>query len=573
MLSFMRLWTFYHEARSSMLSLVEDQPTVTESSSNHDSSQNPRVYLEGIGGSGGDQVNLTCDSPLSGGHTSDRAKGSLNLEALYALCTTLSNRVLPLETVKDAQAKEILTLKARITMLEKRTLPNDQLDSFFLKPIEGYQPSVNEAGSINMYEEEEEKVKEPREELRRNWNDLTTLYLEVDEKQLELNHIRNLVLLSMITEEKQIPKLKELPSNLEYAFLNGKPEFLVIISSLLSKQEKMSLLQVLAKHKAALAWKVSHIKGISPLLSKQKILMEDNYTPVVQPQRRLNPKVQDVVKDEIMKLLDARLIYSISDRPWITPIYVVPKKDDENPILTLGDYSKPSHEGYKNTIEILEGNNVVRLRSDTIRGSYDTQYCMENPKQAFVDYASLRIDKAGGIRIQQIEEPKQTLEYEFQDLHLNLPVLEVLTHAPIYNAMLDKYVESLELGSCVKIILLYLFKKLNIELLEETSHIFGLADGTKSYPVGIVKDVEVHIGRLKLLNDFYVIYMEKDPETPLLVGQVFLETANAVIDYRKAKIVVGKGIIRSVFGVKGVDLGEEDAPYWTTLGKRKSYKP
>ncbi|GJV56969.1 MAK10-like protein [Tanacetum coccineum] len=101
-----------------------------------------------------------------------------------------------------------------------------------------------------------------------------------------------------------------------------------------------------------------------------------------------------------------------------------------------------------------------------------------------------------------------------------------------------------DLGSCVNIIPLYLFKKLNIGLLEETDHIFGLADGTKSYPVGIVKDVEVHIGKLKLLNDFYVIDMKKDPETPLLV-----------------------------FKVKGVDLGEEEAPYWTTLGKRESYKP
>ncbi|GJY08961.1 MAK10-like protein [Tanacetum coccineum] len=69
--------------------------------------------------------------------------------------------------------------------------------------------------------------------------------------------------------------------------------------------------------------------------------------------------------------------------------------------------------------------------------------------------------------------------------------------------------------SCVNIILLYLFKKLNIGLLEETDHIFGLADGIKSYPVGIVKDVEVHIGKLKLLNDFYVLDMKKDPETPL----------------------------------------------------------
>ncbi|GJW77137.1 hypothetical protein Tco_0138819 [Tanacetum coccineum] len=40
---------------------------------------------------------------------------------------------------------------------------------------------------------------------------------------------------------------------------------------------------------------------------------------------------------------------------------------DESPICNLGDYSKPSHEGYRNTIELLVGNNVVPLRSDTIR--------------------------------------------------------------------------------------------------------------------------------------------------------------------------------------------------------------
>ncbi|GJZ41672.1 MAK10-like protein [Tanacetum coccineum] len=118
-----------------------------------------------------------------------------------------------------------------------------------------------------------------------------------------------------------------------------------------------------------------------------------------------------------------------------------------------------------------------------------------------------------------------------------------------------------DLGSCVNIIPLYLFKKLNIGLWEKTDHIFGLADGTKSYPVGIVKDVEVRIGKLKPLNDFYVIDMKKDPETPLLVGRGFLATANTVIDCRMAKIVVGKGITRSVFGVKGVNLGEEEAPY------------
>nr|GEV20885.1 hypothetical protein [Tanacetum cinerariifolium] len=99
-----------------------------------------------------------------------------------------------------------------------------------------------------------------------------------------------------------------------------------------------------------------------------------------------------------------------------------------------------------------------------------------------------------------------------------------------------------DLGSCVNIIPLYLFKNINMGLLEETNHIFGLADGTKSYLVRIVKDVEVHIGKLKLLNDFYVIDMKKDPETPFLVGRGFIATANAVIDCRKAKIAVGEGI-------------------------------
>ncbi|GJT60346.1 MAK10-like protein [Tanacetum coccineum] len=199
-----------------------------------------------------------------------------------------------------------------------------------------------------------------------------------------------------------------------------------------------------------------------------------------------------------------------------------------------------------------------------------------------------------GIGTEQLDRHEPTIKDEFQDLHLNLPVLEVLAHALIYNSILDKYVKSLEpdknglafvqgkvsakmedpglftlpcrlgdskpfdtladLGSCVNIIPLYLFKKLNIGLLEETDHIFGLADGTKSYPVRIVKDVEVHIGKLKLLNDFYVIDMKKDPETPLLVGRGFLATANAVIDCRMAKIAVGEGITMSVFDVKVVNL-------------------
>ncbi|GJR28166.1 MAK10-like protein [Tanacetum coccineum] len=218
--------------------------------------------------------------------------------------------------------------------------------------------------------------------------------------------------------------------------------------------------------------------------------------------------------------------------------------------------------------------NKITSSCEICYGPHDTQYCMEKPEQAFVEYASSHTDEAGdrmagslpsdtvknlklntssvsiGIGTKQTEEPKSTLEDEFQDLHLNLPILEVLAHALIYNVMLDKYVESLELGKNGSA-----FVQEEVSAKMEDPRLFtlpcrlgdskpfntladlgSLADGTKSYPVGIVKDVEVRIGKLKLLNDFYVIDMKKDPKTPLLVGRGFLATANVVIDYRKTKI-------------------------------------
>ncbi|GJZ87562.1 DNA-directed DNA polymerase [Tanacetum coccineum] len=116
-------------------------------------------------------------------------------------------------------------------------------------------------------------------------------------------------------DEKK-PELKFFPQHSEYAYLHGDKSFPIIISFELSKKEKISLLQVLERQKGAIAWKMLDIKGISLSYCTHKILMEDDYKLVIQPQRRLNPKVQDVVKNEIVKLLDSRLIYPISDSSW-----------------------------------------------------------------------------------------------------------------------------------------------------------------------------------------------------------------------------------------------------------------
>ena len=83
---------------------------------------------------------------------------------------------------------------------------------------------------------------------------------------------------------------------------------------------------VLRAHMHAIYWKLVDIKGIDPSYCTHRILMEDEFKPVVQPQRRLNPNMQEVVKKEVLKLLDAGLIYPISDSAWVSPTQVVPKK-------------------------------------------------------------------------------------------------------------------------------------------------------------------------------------------------------------------------------------------------------
>ncbi|GKE11136.1 reverse transcriptase domain-containing protein [Tanacetum coccineum] len=121
-------------------------------------------------------------------------------------------------------------------------------------------------------------------------------------------------------------EMKPLPKHLEYAFLEENSLLPVVISALLEQNEKERLVSVLKNHKEAFAWKTSDIPGISPSFCKHKINFEDDVKPVIQRQRRLNPNMKEVVKKEIIKLLDAGIIYAIEDSPWVSPVHCVPKK-------------------------------------------------------------------------------------------------------------------------------------------------------------------------------------------------------------------------------------------------------
>ncbi|GKA76797.1 reverse transcriptase domain-containing protein [Tanacetum coccineum] len=118
-------------------------------------------------------------------------------------------------------------------------------------------------------------------------NDPSSPLLPKEIKAVELKNEK-----SSVNEPPEL-ELKDLPSHLEYAFLEGTDKLPVIIAKNLKDEEKERLIKVLKSHKQAIAWKLSDIK---------------------------------VIKKEVIKLLDAGLIYPISDSPWVSPVHCVPKK-------------------------------------------------------------------------------------------------------------------------------------------------------------------------------------------------------------------------------------------------------
>nr|GEX72162.1 ribonuclease H-like domain-containing protein [Tanacetum cinerariifolium] len=286
---------------------------------------------------------------------------------------------------------------------------------------------------------------------------------------------------------------------------------------------------------------------------------------------------------------------------------------DVNHIRTLGDYSKPSHEGYRNTIELPEGNNVdpspharilllvsllnsfhreglqnfamTSLCSNNIKenlflnGPHDTHYCMKNPEQAFVEYASSHTDEAGGsmsnfMASQDARLSKFEADFKHQQSEMTNKIDTVL------KAITDRIAGALPSDTVKN-------PKLNVN---STTSVFLLVLTVQwipnaHLPLPLQSTLSDHALRknyqrcrcphrkAETVKRFLRNQYKEGPRNPLLVGRGFLATANEFIDCRKAKITVGEGITRSVFEVKGIDLEEKEAPYWTTLAKRESYKP
>ncbi|XP_020250475.1 uncharacterized protein LOC109827866 [Asparagus officinalis] len=134
--------------------------------------------------------------------------------------------------------------------------------------------------------------------------------------------------LEQVCEGKTAPKveLKPLPSSLRYEFLDANGEYPVIVNADLSHQEVEKLLKVLRLHRDAIGYYIDDIKGINLSICMHRILLEEGYKTSIEHQRRINPNMKEVVRKEVLKLLDAGIIYPISNSEWVSPVQVVPKK-------------------------------------------------------------------------------------------------------------------------------------------------------------------------------------------------------------------------------------------------------
>ena len=134
--------------------------------------------------------------------------------------------------------------------------------------------------------------------------------------------------LGVLPPPKEDPsfELKPLPDDMKYAYLDEKNMYPVIISANLSGEEERKLLEVLRAHRPAIGYSLDDLKGISPALCMHKINLEEDAKPVVDYQHCLHPKMKEVVRKEVIKLIEAGIIYPIADSKWVSPVHCVPKK-------------------------------------------------------------------------------------------------------------------------------------------------------------------------------------------------------------------------------------------------------
>ena len=156
------------------------------------------------------------------------------------------------------------------------------------------------------------------------------------------------------------------------------------IGTHLDSSQEEKLIQLLRKYQKSFAWDYTDMHGIHPETCTHHIYTDSNIKPVRQPQRRMDPMLQDIVRDELKKLLKVNFIYPTSDSQWVSPLVVVPKKNGKWRICVdyreLNKATKKDHFPLPFIYQVLDGLAGKKFFSflDGFSGYNQIQICPEN---------------------------------------------------------------------------------------------------------------------------------------------------------------------------------------------------
>ncbi|KAK8492616.1 hypothetical protein V6N11_030838 [Hibiscus sabdariffa] len=245
-----------------------------------------------------------------------------------------SINVMPLSVYKTLSVDPLKETRITVQLADRSTVyPEGVLENVLVQAMR-YPEDIENVNYVEMFDPIIDEFVETNfvDESCRDYDDSDDEFREFEPSYLvnsalseELCMSNKTKLLPSVLQAPQI-ELKELPKHLKYVFLGDDETLPVIVSNKLSAEEEKELVCVLRKHKEAIGWTVADIKGLNPSTCIHRIKVIEDAKPSREGQRRLNPPMMEVVKKEIQKLLDADIIYLISDSDWVSPIHVVSKK-------------------------------------------------------------------------------------------------------------------------------------------------------------------------------------------------------------------------------------------------------
>ncbi|GJV45355.1 reverse transcriptase domain-containing protein [Tanacetum coccineum] len=289
------------------------------------------------------------DTSLSGN------EDEMTLQNVYDLCISLCQQV-------TDQAKEIQLLKAKITKLKKQAKPVIKHFKAYLKTV-SLQKRIPKKSSSKKQRMHKKNVSKQGRKITKGESSVqrdpmfdvmpedNIDHMEADNAQSEgrtkelVDEDKELDEDRLSTEDKVSTDFEKVSTDKPLVSTDGSkalynndplpspnqgdysPE---IQKDLKVVEPQKSLLEHATSYEPKVELPKSNLKSYlrisNPEFCSHKILLEDDYEPSVQHQRRVNPKIHDVIKKEVEKLLDAGLIYPISDSPWVSPVHCVPKK-------------------------------------------------------------------------------------------------------------------------------------------------------------------------------------------------------------------------------------------------------